>query len=229
MDISISPSRIADGQWVTATIEPKSNRWSRSFRRSHRQSVVSQFVTQFNAPQETEASEAASDRDENTSGTSTPIYSGKMLPQQREGRILSFQRLAGVRIATDTFVPRLVTFGSFRGPAVPLGTDQSLAPLAGNSNTYPGIAMSWLEGLRPPSFSQSRHISPPSFSTFLPGGQLGFTLGVPLFASDFFPEIFLIFSPKTNSNRAALFKLSLCFSIFARMEILSLNPPRAPC
>ena len=225
----MSPCRIADGQWVTATIEPKSNRWSRSFRRSHRLSVVSPVASQDQAPQETEASEAASDRDENAIGTSTPIYSGKILPQQREGGILSFQLLAGVRIATDTFVPRLVTFGSFRGPAVPLGTDQSLAPLAGNSNTYPGIAMSRLEGLRPPNVSQSRRIFPPLFSTFLPGGQLGFTLGASLFASDFFPGIFLIFSPKTNSNRAALFKPSLCFSIFARTKILSLNPPRAPC
>lgn len=225
----MSPSRIAPGNWVTATTEPKSNRWGRSFRRHRLQSVVSQFVTQFNAPQETEASEAASDRDENTSGTSTPIYSGKILPQQRENWILSFQRLAGVRIATDTFVPRLVTFGSFRGPAVPLGTDQSLAPLAGNSNTYPGIAMSW-QGLPGTlDVSQSWSYFPPRVSTFLPGGQLGFTLGASLFTSDFFPEIFLIFSPKTNSNRAALFKLSLCFSIFARTKILSLNPPRAPC
>lgn len=225
----MSPSRIADGQWVTATTEPKSNRWGRSFRRHRLQSVVSQIAPQFNAPQETEASVAASDRDENTSGTSTPIYSGKMLPQQREDWILSFQRLAGVRIATDTFVPRLVTFGSFRGPTVPLGTDQSLAPLAGNSNTYPGIAMSWQGTLGTPEVSQSWSYFPPRVSTFLPGGKYGFPLGTSLFTRFFSQDFTPIFSPKTNSNRAALFKLSLCFSIFARTETLSLNPPRAPC
>ena len=225
----MSPSRIAPGNWVTATTEPKSNRWGRSFRRHRLQSVVSQVAPQDQAPQKTEASVAASGGDENTSGINSPIYSGKILPQQREDWILSFQRLAGGRIATDTFVSRLVTFGSFRGPAVPLGTVGILAPLARNSNIYPGIAMTWLECLQPPNFSQSRHIFPPSFSTFLPGGRFEFTLGVSLFASDFFPEISLIFSPKTNSNRAAFFKLSLYFSIFARTEILSLNPPRAPC
>ena len=184
----MSPSRIAPGNWVTATTEPKSSRWGRSFRRHRLQSVVSQVAPQIESPQETEASVAASGGDENTSGTSTPIYSGKMLPQQREDWILSFQRLAGVGIATDTFVPRLVTFGSFRGPAVPLGTDQSLAPLAGNSNTYPGIAMSWLEGLQPPNFSQSRHISPPRSALFCRGGNLDLPWG----------SLFLlrIFSPK---------------------------------
>ena len=225
----MSPSRIAPGIWVTATTEPKSNRWGRSFRRHRLQSVVSQVAPQDQAPQETEASEAASGGDENTSGTNSPIYSGKILPQQRENWILSFQRLAGGRIAPDTFVSRLVTFGSFRGPAVPLGTNQSLAPLAGDSNTYPGIAMTWQGGIRPSNFSQSRRISPPPSGTFLPGGQFGFNLGASLFTWHFFQDFTPIFSPKTNSNRATLFKLSLYFSIFARTEILSLNPPRAPC
>lgn len=225
----MSPSRIAPGIWVTATTEPKSNRWGRSFRRHRLQSVVSQVAPQIESPQETEASVAASGGDENTSGTNSPIYSGKILPQQRENWILSFQRLAGGRIAPDTFVSRLVTFGSFRGPAVPLGTNQSLAPLAGNSNTYPGIAMSWQGTLGTPEVSQSWSYFPPRVSTFLPGGQLGFTLGASLFTWHFFQDFTPIFSPKTNSNRAALFKLSLCFSIFARTETLSLNPPRAPC
>jgi hypothetical protein len=229
MDISTSPRRTPTGQWVAATTELKSQGWGRSLRRHRMQAAIGQFVSQFNAPKETEASEAASDRDENTSGTITPIYSEKFETRQGEFCAPSFQLPGGAWIATDTFVSCLVTFGSFRGPTVPLGTDQILAPLAGNGNTYPGMTVTCGECLREIDVSQSRPYSPPSVSTFSPGGYFGLSLGASLFIRGFYQEISRKFSPKTNSNRATLFKASLCFSLLGRMAILSLNPPRAPC
>jgi hypothetical protein len=225
----MSPRQNSSGEWVTATTEPKPRRWGQSVRRHRMQAVIGQFVSQFNAPQETEASEAASDRDENASGKNTPIYSEKFEGCQGEIFTPSLRLPGRPWIATDTFSRLVTPRGEPRVTGHPLGADQILAPLAGNSNTYPGMAMSCRECLRQVDVSQSRPYSPPSVSTFSPGGYFGLSLGVALFIRRFYQEIFRKISPKTNSNRATLFKASLYFFIFARTEILSLNPPRAPC
>lgn len=225
----MSPRQNSSGEWITATTEPKPHRWGQSVRRHRLQAVIGRFVSQVNAPQETEASEAASDRDENASGKITPIYSEKIEGCQGEIVTPNFRLLGRPWIATDT-VPRLVTPGGyFRDTGNPLGADQILAPIAWNDKGYPGMAMSCRECLRQVDVSQSRPYSPPSVSTFSPGGYFGLSLGVALFIRRFYQEISRKFSPKTNSNRASLFKASLYFFIFARTEILSLNPPRAPC